>query len=100
MRWPPNLLLRTGFLLVHWRRKPNRSPGPDRFVNGLDHPHVEQALISGWFRIFVLQNAIREVDQLGGKLVPLGKSLLFCSAADRHLMLDRGGVSIRWIGLQ
>ena len=85
MGWPTNLLARIWpFLFLNQLRDCDRPSRANRMVNCLDNMDIGEALQAGRFRLFVLQDAIREVGQFRRELVPLRKASGFPLSVDRH----------------
>jgi len=85
MGWPMNLLpLIRPFLFLNQLRDCDRPPRPNRMVNCLDNIDIRETLQAGGLRLFVLQDAIREVGQFCRELVTLREGSRFLLAVDRQ----------------
>ena len=76
------------------------SSGPDRFIDCLDNPDIVQPFKAGRLWLFILQDAIREIGEFGGKLITLRESSSSFFLPNGDLELDSLGIFVRRICAQ
>jgi hypothetical protein len=94
---PMNFLDSAWLFLVGKRRQLDRNSAMCRFVQGTHDPDIRQAFKSGRFRRSVLENAIREISNLCGKLITLGKRSFLFPSTKNDFMLYIHCIFVCWI---
>src|SRR5262249_41743967 len=80
-----------------WQVEAHPSPGFDRCVNRKDNPHVCEAFLARGLRLAVLQDAVGEIDELGGELIALGEVLVAFATLRAECVGERLGELVRGV---
>ena len=98
MSWAIDLLPDRGFFLGREISQLDHLSSLSCLIDRPHDSHVCQSFEAGRLGLFVFENAVREIDQLGSELVTFGKFSSADPFADRYPLLQRNGIILGRLG--
>src|SRR6266545_4720147 len=74
--------------------------GPRRLVERLYDANVLKTFFSGRFRVTIVHDAVRKVQELGRELITLGECLAHRLSIDRQRVFEAFGIFVRRISME